>query len=363
MSTVPANMALGNFTQQMVTTYKQIPKPSNFLEKFFPTPESAISSTRYINWAIRREGEPVAVDVLRGTEGNRNVFALTTDKIIDPPFFKERFDMTQTDLYYRAWNSQLVDASVMADYMSWVLDHTMSMTNKIKRSVELQRANILTNGQFTLSNGDTVNFFRKSASMVTAPIAWSSAATALPLNDLENACLFLRKVGMSAGGNFIAIMSEESFGYFLSTDQVLNRAQKYYLKLTDLAAPFRDADGSAYQGRYSAGSFTVDVFTYPQFYAPAGAALDGSASVSFVPANKVFVIPENPNFITAYGAVPFLPKKGTSPLDIQIPQIMRGQYLLGDYMDERNTTWDMTVSSAPVPLPTAVDQMYTLTTA
>ena len=47
MSTIPANQALGLFTQQMVTTYKQIPKPTNFLEMFFPTPQSAIASTRY----------------------------------------------------------------------------------------------------------------------------------------------------------------------------------------------------------------------------------------------------------------------------------------------------------------------------
>ncbi len=361
MSTVPANQALGKFTQNLVTAYKQIPKPTNFLEMFFPTPQSAISSTRYITWAVKREGEPVAVDVLRGTEGNRNTFSISTDKIVDPPFFKEYFDMTQTDLYYRAWDTQNVSESAMSDYMSWVLDHTMSITNKIKRAVELQRANILTNGIVTLNNGDTVDFKRKSASIANASVAWSNSSTAKPLDDMAAGCEFMRKYGMATGGNFIAIMAEDAYGEFVSTTQVLDRAQKFYLKLTDLAMPFRNPNGSAYQGRYACGSYTVDVFTYPQFYAPAGSAIDGSASVQFVPAGKVFMLPENPNFITAYGAVPFLPKKGTSPLDIQIPQIQRGQFMIGDYMDERNTAWNLAVSSAPIPLPTAIDQMYTIT--
>lgn len=363
MSTIPANQALGNFTQEMVTAYKQIPKPTNFLEMFFPTPASAIASTRYINWAIRREGEPVAVDVQRFTDGNNNTFSISTDKIVDPPYFKEKFTLSDGDLYYRAWNSAMVNKSAMDDYMVWALEHLMSITNKIKRKTELWRSNILETGSFTLANGDTVNFNRKAASMQPASIAWSNATTAKPLDDLGLACEFIRKYGMASGGNFIAIMAEDAAAEFMSTTQVIDRAQKFYLKLTDLAMPFHAPNGSNYMGRYACGaSYTVDVFTYPQFYAPVGSAIDGSASVNYVPAGKVYVIPENPNFITAYGAVPFLPKRGTSPLNLVLPQVQRGQYMIGDYMDERNTSWEAVVSSAPIPLPTAIDQIYTITT-
>lgn len=360
-STIPANQALGLFTEQLATAYKQIPKPTNFLEMFFPTPQSAITNTRYINWAVKREGEPVAVDVLRGTEGNNNTFSISTTKIIDPPYFKERFDLTQTDLYYRAWDTVNVSESAMQDYMTWVLDHTMSITNKIKRAVELQRSSILNLGTFTLNNGDTVDFKRNANSFINASVAWSNASTAKPLDDLANACEFIRKYGFAEGGNYIAIMAEDAYAEFISTTQVLDRAQKFYLKLTDLEMQFRAPNGSSYHGRFDAGSYTVDVFTYPQFYAPAGSAMDGSASQPFVPAGKVFVIPPNPNFITAYGAVPFLPKRGASPLGVAMPMAVRGQFMIADYMDERNTTWELAVSSAPIPLPTAINQMATIT--
>ena len=361
-TTIPANQAMANLTNKLVTTYKSIPKPTNFLETFFPTPASAIANTRYLYWAVRREGEPVAIDVLRGTEGNRNTFSITTDKIIDPPYFREYFDITQTDLYYRMWSSDQIDASVMADYQAWVLDHVMSLTNKIKRAYELQRANILTNGTITLADGSIVDFKRKAASMVTAGTAWSNASTATPLDDIEAGCNFIRKYGMAEGGNYICIMAEDAFSEFISTTQVIDRAQKYYLKLTDLSMPMRAPNGSVYQGRYGAGSYTVDVFTYPQFYAPAGSAIDGSASVNFVPSGKVFILPENPNWITGYAAVPYLPKSGTSGFQINYPRTMRGQFVLGDYMDERASAWFMDVKSAGIPLPTAIDQMYTLTT-
>jgi hypothetical protein len=166
----------------------------------------------------------------------------------------------------------------------------------------------------------------------------------------------------SFGGNYIAIMSEDAWAEFAATDQVLNTAQKFYLKLTDLAMPFRNPNGSSYHGRFACGSYTVDVFTYPQFYAPNGSALDGSASQPFIPTGKVFVLPENPDFITAYAAVPYLPKNATSGFQMSYPQIQRGQFVIGEYMDERQSAWFTDVKSAGMPLPTAVNQMATLTT-
>lgn len=360
-STIPANQAMANLTNQLVTTYKQIPKPTNFLEMFFPTPQAAISSTRYLYWSVRREGEPVAVDVQRGTDGNFNTFSIHTDKIIDPPYFREYFNITQTDLYYRLWSSPMIDASIMADYQAWVLDHIMSLTNKVKRKYELMRSNILNTGVITLADGSTVDFKRKNESQITASIAWSNASTAKPLDDLQSACEFIRKFGMAEGGNYIAIMAEDAYAEFITTTQVLDRAQKFYLKLTDLQPQFRAPNGSSYHGRFDAGSYTVDVFTYPQFYAPAGSALDGSASTGFIPAGKVYVIPENPNFITGYAAVPYVPKSGTSGFDIQYPQVQRGQYLIGDYIDQRSSAWFMDVKSAGIPLPTAINQIATIT--
>src|ERR1035437_10179806 len=157
MALIPASQARGLFTQSLTTVYKQIPPVKNFLKKFFPY---KTSNSRYIYWAVRREGEPIAIDVLRGTEGNRNTFSIETDKIVDPPYFNENFDITQTDLYYRAWNSALVDDSIMSEWMAWVAEHMKSVTNKIERAYEKQRSDVLLTGIVTLTDGTVIDFKR-----------------------------------------------------------------------------------------------------------------------------------------------------------------------------------------------------------
>lgn len=355
---IPSNLAFANLTNNLVAVYKQIPKPSDFLGMFFKKKES---STRYLTWAVRREGEPVAVNVLRGTEGNRNTFSISTDKIIDAPYYREYFDLTQTDLYYRAWNSALIDKSAMDDYMSWAIEHMQSLHNKIKRAEEVQRAQFMTTGIVTLAQGASVDFGRSSASMPAYSSAYNwnattgtpAVSTVNPFATLAEQCKFLRTTGKVGGGNFIVIMGDEAKAAFDTNTFVLERQKTFNMKLDDLKPPFREANGSAYHGRISAGDYTLDVFTYPEYR-----DVDGTPTAYLDP-KKVIVIPENPVWYQGYAAVPFLPKAGTNGMSVPIPGIKAGQYVIGDYIDQRNTAWIMDIKSASIVLPTAIDMVST----
>lgn len=348
---IPANLAMANFTNNLVKVYTQIPPVKNFLGMFFPALESP---TRYLYWSVRREGEPVAVNVLRGTEGNRNTFSIHTDKVVDPPYYRESFDLTQTDLYYRTFSSDQIDASVMEGYMAWAADHLQSLHNKIKRAEELQRAQFLTDGIVTLAQGATVNFERKAASMPAygAGYDWT-IDTVNPFETIANQCKFLRTVGKAQGGNFIIIMGDEAKNAFDQNPFVLERQKTFNMKLDDLKPPFREANGSAYHGRISAGDYTLDIFTYPEYRDLSG------VSTAYLDPKKVIVIPENPVWNQGYAAVPMLPKAGTSGMGLSIPGIKKGQYVVGDYVDQRATAWIMDIKSSSIVLPTAIDMVST----
>ncbi len=358
---IPANLAMGNLTNNLVKVYKQIPPLKRFLEMFFPAlPPSA---TRYLYWSVYREGEPVAVNVLRGTEGNLNTFSIHTDKIVDPPFYRESFNLTHTDLYYRAWDSANIDSSRMTDWMVWAAEHMQSINNKIMRAEELQRAQFLKDGVVTLAQGASVDFLRSAASKPAYSSAFNWAATTgspavstvNPYVTIAEQCKFLRTIGKCQGGNFIVIMGDQAKAAFDTNTFVLERQKLFNLKLDDLAPPFREANGSAYHGRISMGDYTGDVFTYPNYR-----DLDGVSTLYLDP-KQVYVIPETPNWNTGYAAVPSLPKAGTGFMNLNIPGLAQGRYNFGDYIDPRAIAWIMDCLSASIILPTAIDQVSTNT--
>jgi len=368
MGLIPANQARGLFTQTLIDVYKQIPGTTDFLSMFFP---KKTSGSRYIYWSVRRQGEPKAIDVVRGTDGNRNTFSISTDKIVDPPYFREYFDVTQTDLYYRAWDSALIDESKMSDWMAWVLEQTQSLHDKIKRAYEYQRAQVLTTGIVTYADDTTVDFKRNSQSIIpynSSSTNWNATtgtpavSTVNPFTMMADGAKYLRTYGKAAGGNFIVIMGENAKAAFDTNTFVLDRQRLFNLKLDDLTPPFREANGSAYHGRISIGDYTADVFTYPQFY-DASTPANPNTSTPYIDPNVFIMLPMAPHFITGYAAVPFLPKSNESGFDLAMPAIQAGEYAIGQYMDSKKIAWEVDIRSAGIALPTAIDMIYTATVA
>jgi hypothetical protein len=62
--------ARGLFTKMLIDVYQERIKPTAFLRSFFP---SETSPTKEVAIEVERGFEKIAVDVFRGTEGNRNL--------------------------------------------------------------------------------------------------------------------------------------------------------------------------------------------------------------------------------------------------------------------------------------------------
>jgi len=112
------------------------------------------------------------------------------------------------------------------------------------------------------------------------------------------------------------------------------------------------AEGSVYHGVLSAGPYRFEIWTYPEVYDD----LTTGLSTPYIADREVLIVPPKPRFHYASCLVPQLAMtEGGAPI---APQ--SGEYVYGEYLDARRAKHDFDVQSAGVPVPVAVDQIYTM---
>ncbi len=341
--------ARGIFTTMLADRYRELAAlvPTSFLQSFFPAVEY---STLKISIEVERGFEKVAVDVERGSEGNRNDFSKSTEKQFIPPYFREWFDKTDLDLYDRLFGGSTIDMGIFQQLLEDVAEKTVILQKKILRAYELQCAQVLETGIVTLNEGTNIDFKRKAASKVDVDAAgdYWTVSTANPYNDLEDGGNFLRQVGKSQGGVINAIYGSEAWRAFEANDEVQARSDIRNFSMDSLRMPQRNSVGATLLGVSAAGSFEIRHWVYNEYYDDAS-----NTSTPYLNPKKVILLPENPRFKMAFAAVPQL-------IDEENPTPKKGAFVLDDYKDKKKATHEYHVKSAGVPIPTAVDQIYTM---
>lgn len=346
MPSISTTDAQGLLTKKLVDVYKERIAPTSFLRSFFPTVESP---TLEVSIEVQRGFEKTAVDVVRGTDGNRNSFSRSTEKIFIPPFYREWFDATQLQLYDRLYGATEINDAIFASYINSVADSMMDLQNKIERSYEVQCAEVLETGTVTLQAQTSIDFKRKAASMVN-PGAGSYWATATvdPFAQLEAGCKFLRQIGKAGGAVFNALCGAAALNDLLANTVFQKRQNLFNMALDVVTAPQFGPTGATYHGTLTCGSYKVQLWAYPQYYDKAG------VSTPYLKDDKVILLPINPNFKLAFAAVPQLITPNSMP--------KMGAFIMGEYLDQRGAAHIMDIKSAGIAIPTAIDQIYTLKT-
>lgn len=345
MPSISTTDAQGLFTKMVVDYYKQRSFPTAFLRSFFP---SKVNPTLELSIEVQRGFEKVAVDVVRGTDGNRNEFSRTSEKMFIPPYYREWFDATQLQLYDRLYGATEINDSVFSAYVNNVVDAQVDLQSKIERAYELQCAQVLESGIVTLKKGINIDFKRKAASLVDLGAGNYFANNVDPFKVFEDGCNFLRKVGKAAGGTFNAILGSDALRDLLANTKFQARQNLFNMALDQVAAPQRNAEGMTFHGVITAGSYKVQLWAYPQFYD------DPTTGVStpYVNPKKATIIPENPRFVMGFAAVPQLLTPGQMP--------RTGAFVFNEYLDPRGKAHIMDVESAGVAIPVAIDTIYTV---
>jgi len=347
MPVISTTDARALFTKMLIDVYAERSTPTSFLRSFFPV---TTSPTKEISIEVQRGTEKIAVDVMRGSEGNRNAFSLSTEKIFVPPYFREYFDATDIDLYDRLFGSTEISGAVFAAFLSRVADRLRMLQDKIERAYELQCAQVLQTGIVTLNNGVNIDFKRKADSMVDLNATtgyWTVNGHDL-YADIVTGGNFLRQKGKIQGGTMNLILGAGALSAMFANTVFVARQDLVNMPLDTLRPPQRDSVGGVYHGQISAGPYRVNVWSYPEFYDNAN-----GDSTPYIDDDNAILLPETPRFKLSFAAVPQLLKG-----DSVAPQ--QGAYIFGEYLDERNTAHIMDIKSAGVALPVAVDQIYTM---
>ena len=346
MSVIPVQDAAGLFTKKLIAVYREMIPVSSFLRSFFDPVESL---TKEVSIEVRRGSERVAVDVYRHSDGNRNRFDRSTEKVMVPPLYDEYFNANEHRLYDQVIAALFEGNTAMFAQMTLEqAENLMELQKKIERAIELQAAQVMQTGVVQLKSGDNINYNRKAGSLVahSAATDWATG-TVDPYKTLENGCNWLRQEGKAQGGTFNVIMGSQALSDFLGNTIVKERADIRNFKLDDVQSPVRNSVGASMHGEVSCGSYTVRIWGYPEFYDDAT-----GASVSYIDPKLVILLPDGTIGKESYSAVPQLIQNAT------IPQ--KGRYLVTDVIDEKKTAHEVHIKSAPLIVPVKIDQIYTV---
>lgn len=340
-TTIPVQDARNVFTKMLLSVYKEKITPMSFLRSFFPA-ETVMA--KEISIQVRRGTEYVAVDVERGTNGNRNTFSKTTEKSIVPPFYWEYLTCNEHKLYDVAIGMQ--HETAFTQLTNELADDMVVLRDKIERAAELQCAQVLMDGIVTLDADTNIDYKRKAGSLVDlSATPWDDNSNN-PLDHLKDGAEWLRKNGKAQGGTFNVIMSDDVYSAFQANTNVTNRADIRRFSMDELSTPQKNAVGGVFHGEVSAGSYRFNIWTYPEYYQDSNGVLQ-----PYIHDKKFVILPLKPNFKLSYGLVPQLITDGG------IKQ--SGQYLTQEFIDERASTHEMHIKAAQVAVPVAIDQMYT----
>ncbi len=345
---IPIIQARALFTQALVAFYKDMPRATSFLQSFFKAEEFG---TKYLTIAVKRGTEKIAVDVLRGADGNRNTFSYGTEKGFLPPLYNEFFDATQLDLYDRLFTaSGNIDEADLAAYIREIAEKLFALEEKIKRAIELQCAQVLLTGIVQLKNGDNIDYKRKATSLVDlSSTPWTSDSNN-PLSHIAAGAEWIRKNGKVQGGNFDIIMGKSAKAAFSNNEFIEKTANFRRIDNIDVGRPQRNAVGGVTHGQFSAGDYNFTLWTYPEFYQNSS-----NVMTPYLDEKKIIILPENTDFNLSFAAVPQL----IVGADGRAISSTKGAFVAYDHVDERKSTHDFGLKSAPLAIPTAVDTIYT----
>lgn len=358
MPNIPTVQGHPVFTQALQAKWDEFLtlKPTGFLRSFFKTRKT---SAKLISVAVRRGTEKIAVDVLRGTEGNRNELRKHSLKEFLPPYFKEYFDATDIDHYdvvFERLPEVGKSTGLIAEAARSALNQVEILKAKIDRAYELQAAQVLQTGIVTLENGDNIDYKRKAGSIEakTAPGYWT-VDTVDPLVDLANGAKWIKENGRTAASEFIVIMGADVLSAYLANPHVQNQANLRRIDRTKIGMPTDMGEGAIFHGQDAGGDYRFNIWTYPQYYDAAG-----GTRTPYVDANKMIMIPvSGTEFIFSFAGVPYLVPTNNPQMPMII-QRFEGDYLLYSTVDDRADKHEFGVKSAGLAVPVSVDQIYTL---
>ena len=347
----------GLYMKGTLQKYMEERIPTTHLRGMF---EPKLYDTTTIPLEIMRDKDIVAVDVLRGTNGNFNDASKWSAKEIIPPMYHEMFAINNLRYYERVFGSYSTSKSNEKSELGMeIASMVKKLNNKIIRAEELQCAQALETGVVTLVNGDSIDYRRKSESLVdNSATPWTTASTDVE-GQLQAAGQFIREYGANNTGVMDITMSGQAWIALQKTTFFKDKANYNKVTLLAIGNP-QNRNGATFHGQITAGSFIFNIWTYD------GSYLDSAdVRTRITDTLKVIVTPsEGARFELAYGALDVISKSnGATSMSVERLTKAAADYYVWDNVDRNRLIHSIHMTSAPIARLITVDQVYTMKVA
>lgn len=340
--------ALPLFTTDIVSKYSDHRKPKSFGRSFFKEVETA---SKLASMIAQRGMNLIASDIMRGSRGNLNVFDKSTQNLTLPPYFNEFFNMVELDSYDALYVDGIANKITFGKFLDEVAEKMNWCMDIIDRRYELQCWQLFLLGLVVLNNGQNLKSGRKGASLVdlTNTFYWNQSGVD-PNTAMLAGATYLNEIGKMEGDTVHVIFGSKAWEAFRNNPLVIQRALQVQWGTETIQPAIRNSTGASYHGQFSIGSFNFRAWTYVDFYEIDNG--DGTTTkIPFMDTNKIVMVPDVPQNVLTYTAVPQLLTTGQTPV--------KGKFQVWDAVSEFKDAHYMGVKSAGFPALGGIDQVYT----
>jgi hypothetical protein len=338
-----------------------------FLTSFFKVGPESFTDVDEVELDIIRNGEEIAPVVTNLSTGAVAIVEDTfTNKKVPFPVYALEAPVGIDQLMARQPGE-----NAYQDRVDWfgrlariLVSRFTKMTAMLRRSIELQAAQIFQTGTLDLTNEDgkvawRLNFNPNPDHFPTVITNWNDPDADI-IGDIRTLSDTLRAHGQVDIKNLV--MDDYSLEDFLSNKRVQADLKQDGLRLGALN-PRLVGKGAKYYGYIHVGSNLYDIWVYSATYNPFGS----TETKKYLGDHKVLFLPawEDLDFRRIFGGIP----KG--PLDGIFDQIIGGSKITIEgeydfrtrvYYDVKPNTYTGEIKSRPICMPASIDRFGCLTT-
>ena len=353
-------------TTKMIEAVRQVATPTMFLSGMFQAPRRNFFNSQTVQFDIVRGNRSIAPVITNMAAGGHiNSADQFTNKEFTPPVFKEVGHINGFDMINRMpGDTPFTDPRFQAAGISKATELIRINSDKIKRTNELQAAQILQTGTLTLKDEKNVDAFSidfkpKSSHFFNAATAWATVASATPLLDLETACDVIQTDGMATADT--AIFGADAWNNFIRNADVQALLDNRRMILGGIA-PREMGPGAKFMGTMSVGSYTLELWTYIGLYDD----LAGNIGVKYVDDAKVIVRASSGRMDALFGSIPQIVKPSVRVLPF-MPRSIRSSTMqmgmsLNAWSDDQGENVFVQVAARPLLVPSQIDTFACITT-
>ena len=338
------------FTNAVVARYAEDISVPGFFRSFF---RNTFSNTKQVSFAVKRSGEKVAVDILRGTGAKLTSKTRSTINTLIPPYFAYAHNVNELDGYDTAWATLNPEALGQVAILS--AEQLVENRKLIERRYELQCREVLISGIVTLSSGDNIDFKRKAESMPSTQVGeYWTVTTVDPMVIIDAGGKFIREVGKAQSGVYNVIIGSRAWSALTANPKFQAKLDSINMFTGSVNMPIANGTGATFNGQVSGASYKYNLWTYPEVYEASNGDM-----VAYMPEDMIVVLPEMTNFEMAFAQVPMLAPMLAGSNASSVQPMGDGQFWFKEYIDPKADNHVQEIRSAGIPIPTAIDQIYT----